>query len=325
LATVDPTLKFALFMIFSAAALTAGYGMRKRGLAHESLSRPVHWVTLVVIWSPIVMVMFWRLDVEPQLAVVMLIQPVMMLWCWLVGAALARWLRLPRHQAGVLVLCSALSNQGFTLGGFLCYVLLTPAEDAMSYAVAYVTSMQVFMVLIFYPVARHYGPGDSQPVGKLIAANFTDIRALPLVAAAVGTLLSVLDVGRAFAQSLVDIGAMDVGFFLGAAGSYLGIGLRLRLGDSARYWRLHGALAVVRFAALPLATGLVVWLAPAAGLPLAPLPRDVLMIESFTPVAINAVIISNLFHLDARAASVLWLWNTVLFCLIPLPVLLIVY
>ena len=46
-----------------------------------------------------------------------------------------------------------------------------------------------------------------------------------------------------------------------------------------------------------------------------------MMIQAFTPSALNLVIVSNLFHLDARLASVLWLWNTVIFCVVCLPLL----
>jgi predicted permease len=55
--------------------------------------------------------------------------------------------------------------------------------------------------------------------------------------------------------------------------------------------------------------------------PLAPLGQKVVLVEAFMPVAIQAVMIANLFHLDGRMASTLWLVNTVLFALVPLPVL----
>ena len=40
------------------------------------------------------------------------------------------------------------------------------------------------------------------------------------------------------------------------------------------------------------------------------------------PAGIIMVMLANLFGLDARMASVLWMWNTVMFLAIPLGVIL---
>jgi len=49
------------------------------------------------------------------------------------------------------------------------------------------------------------------------------------------------------------------------------------------------------------------------------------ILEAFSPIAINVVIVSNLFGLDARLAAALWLSNTLAFCILPLPVILYLY
>ena len=85
---------------------------------------------------------------------------------------------------------------------------------------------------------------------------------------------------------------------------------------------MHGALAGVQFVVHPLlAAGLLAGLAW-GGLAPGHVPWHVILIQAFTPTALNTVMVSNLFHLDARLGSVLWLWNTILFCLGPLPLVL---
>lgn len=340
---MDPsTARFIGFAAFSAIALAAGYALRRRGVLHEDASRPVHLHTLLWLWSPITVFAFWRIELSPQLIVIMLLQPLLMAFGWGCAALAARLLRLPPRQAGVLVLASALTNQGFTLGGYLCYTLLDPPIEAMSYAIAFVTSMQVFMVLIFYPVARYYelhmrrpppgvaGGGDAAPAAeklpplpKLVAGSFLDVRAMPLFGAIVGVCINAA--GAEFPPAVKDYHLLDIAFFVGAAGSYLGIGLRLRLGDVRRCLPQHAALVAIKFLAMPaLAFGLIaaLRLTPWA---LSPMPIDVVLICSACPSAINAVIISNLFHLDARLASILWLANTTLFVLLVLPVIVAVF
>lgn len=331
----DKTAIFIVFAIFSGLSLLAGYLLRHRGVLHEDASRLVHLHTLIWLWSPVSVVAFWQIDMKPQLIVLMLIQPIMMLFAWGCAAVACRLLRLPPRQAGVLVLATVLTNQGFTLGAYLCYTLLEPDEQAMSYAIAFVTAMQVFMVIIFYPVARYYelhtrafaeGAADREslpPLPRLVLGSFFDIRAMPLYGAIVGTALN--QTGVPVAGFIDNTAVLDIAFFVGAAGSYLGIGLRLRIGDVLQYKPHHAAVALIKFLALPaLAVGLIALLAYTP-LALDALPASVVLICSACPSAINTVIISNLFHLDARLASILWLTNTALFVVLVLPVILTVF
>jgi predicted permease len=287
----------------------------------------MHLYTVIFAWSPVFLVAFWSLPLSRQILVLLAVQPIQMLIAWGAAVVVAKWLRCDRGQTGVLILIAALSNQGFTLGAYLCYAVLDPAQQAMSYAIAYVAAMQVFMVVIFYPVARHYGhvpaDGTGPSVGRLIAASFIDIRSTPLYAAPVGLLLNVS--GVALPAWIGQYHIMEIMFFIGAIGSYAGIGLRLRLGDSRTHLKLHIAAAVIRFVAVPAAILGVIGLLHLSPWAMAPLPRSVLIIECLTPAAIASVIVPNLFGLDARLASVLWLWNTITFSVICLPIILLVF
>lgn len=312
---------FLIFIVFSQACLALGYLARRRGWLEESASKPMHLWTVTLLWSPVSLLSFWSLPMRgqagPQLLMIMLAQPVLMLTVAGAMAALARWLGCTRAQTGVLVLGAALSNHGFTLGAYLCYALLDPPAMALQYGIAFVMSMQIFMVLVFFPIANHYGPHDIGSVGRLMFDSLVTIRAMPLYLALVGAALNVLEVP--FPRQVEQWHVYEILFFAGAIGSNAGIGLLLRLGDSMKAIRMHGLLALAQFVIHPLATFGLLALLPTLGLVPHDLPFHVLMIESFTPTAINLVITANLFHLDARLASVLWLWNTLAFCLVVLP------
>lgn len=327
---MDPTLKFIVFTLVSAASIVGGRTLRTRGLVAERLSRTVHLYTLIFLWSPVSVIAFWGIPINRELLAIMLIQPFVMVGSWLVTSAICRALKFSRSETGVMILAAALSNQGFTLGAFLCYVLLEPGREAMSYAVAFVTSMQVCLVLIFYPVARHYELAaeaesgkhvEHPPLAKLVIGSFLDIRAMPLYGATTGALLSLI--GPAYPQWLIDNQFMlDIAFFVGAVGSYLGIGLRLRFGDSLKFVKHHAVLVGVKFIAMPVMTFAMLMVAKQFQ-PIGPLPTTVVVISSFCPTAINTVIVANLFHLNARLASVLWLWSTILFGLIVVPLIIV--
>jgi predicted permease len=113
---------------------------------------------------------------------------------------------------------------------------------------------------------------------------------------------------------------MDLLAWLAAFGGYFGIGLKLRLGESRAFMREHLTLALVKFVCCPLFTlGLVLLI----GLLFKPLPwmeTCVLMLLSAAPAGISMVIVANLFQLDSRMASIVWLWNTLTYLAVILPI-----
>lgn len=320
----DPKIKFLLFISFSLACFIVGYFARRKSIVKEDRSRGLHLWTVICFWGPISLMSFWGLTLNLQVIILMLTQPILMLIGWGVMFPLARKLGINKSNAVSLGLASALSNHGFTLGAYLCYALLNPADEALRLGIAYVTSMQIFMIVIFYPIAHHYGPEDSTSVRKLMAGSFLTIRAAPLYLAGTGVLLNIINIPYPD-QFIKNWNIMDILFFLGAAGSYAGVGLRFRFGDSLKVIKLHTLLTGSQFILHPAATFILISIYGVIGLGLTDLSANVMIIESFTPTALNLVIISNLFHLDARLASTLWLINTLLFCLIALPILLIMY
>jgi len=322
---MDPrTARFLVFIAFSLACCAAGYIARRRKWVTEHASRAVHFYTLILFWSASALIGFWELPLDrpgglTQLFILMACQPVLMVAAALVMAPLARAIGCTRPQRGVMILAAGLSNHGFTLGAYLCYAILDPGEAAMAYGIAFVMSMILFNVLLFYPVAQHFSAAAPAPMRTLIRRSLLDVRAMPLYASALGLALN-LTLGKAPAL-LREYYLVDLLFFLGAAGAYGGIGLRLRLGDMHGLYRQHALLAVVQFVFHPLATiGLIALLGLTAAPP-GELITRVMTVEAFMPTAIVVVILSNLFHLDARFASILWTVNTAAFCLIPLPLL----
>jgi predicted permease len=327
---MDPTTKFILFAVISALGLVGGYTARRRGWMEPKHSRLIHLFTLVVLWSPVFGLAFWRLKIDLDLALIMLLQPAFMLIGWGVTLIVARIMKIAPKHRGELILCGALANQGITLGAYLCFVLLSPGDEAMGYAIAYVTSMVIFMVIIFYPVAHYYerlkrpiaeGEPDTFSLPRMMRESFLSLRGAPLFAGIIGSTLSVLDV------DIPDVMNNDTLFswllYAGSFAAYFGNALNLRLGDASQLRRLHLALVLIKFMIVPAVFAAVLF-GPMKLIGMSQLPIEVLMLSAFMPTAMNSVIISNLFHLDARMASSLWLTNTLLFFVIPLPVILIV-
>ena len=325
---MDPKTRiFLVFLGFSLASLAGGYAARKRRWVSEHASRPLQLYALLLGWGPVALLSFWRLPLGrgegTPLAILTLSQPVLMLAAAGVMERISRWMGCTHSQRGVLIIGAGLSNTGFTLGSYLCYALLEPGASALDYGIVGTTSMGVFIVLLFYPIAWHFSREGKSTFRRLVLESFINIRALPLYMAIVG--LGLNRSGVAVPAQVDEWHVREVLFFLGGGASYAGIGLRLRLGDSLAAWRMHLALAFIHFVVYPVVTLGLLHGVRAAGLEPGALVWDVLMVQSFVPTAVNIVILSNIFHLDARLASVLWLWNTLGFCVVVLPVVMWVY
>jgi predicted permease len=181
--------------------------------------------------------------------------------------------------------------------------------------------MLVLAIPMIYPVAHHYGstePGD-RTVLRLVWESLIGIRAWGLYGSLVGLALALLKVPMP--RQVYDWHILDALFFLSAIGGYFGIGMRLRLSDALGFSKQHVLLATMKFVAMPLATLAMILAVDLTPFPLPPLAWHVLLIESLMPAGISTVILANLFHLDARMGSTLWIWNTAVFLGVVLPAL----
>ncbi|XAL99643.1 hypothetical protein OT109_18945 [Phycisphaeraceae bacterium D3-23] len=335
-------IEFLVLCVFSVLAIVAGYVARERRWLREEVSRRIHWVTIVVLWSVGGLLSLWNLAPDPANFWVLIVVPL----CVAVPAYLTLWLarvlKMKPSRVGVLVLAAGTGNSGFTLGAFLCYTLLPSpdllaseiasgadaealAYNALAYGVLHVMTMSAATVFLLFPIAYKlgdHGQGDA-PLRTVIVRSFVDWKAMMFYLAAVGVALAYLRVP--FPQAVHDWHLLKILFYLGAATAYFGVGMRLHLSEIRPNARAHLLLAGIKFFALPLFAGALLLGAMHLGIvdPPPPLMVQSLMLLAFMPSAIQTVILSNLFHLDARMASSVWAVNTVAFFLIPLPVLLI--
>jgi len=337
------SIEFLLLCAFSIVAIVAGYAAREKGWLREEASRPVHWVTIVVLWSAGGLLSLWNLTPDPANLWILVVVPLTVALPAYAVLPIGRAMGLPRRRIGVLALAAGTANSGFTLGAFLCYTLLPSPKlleqsvaggatahqltyNALAYGVLTVMTMSASVVFLLFPLAYKLGDHgqDDLPLRRVITKSFVDWKAMMFYTAAVGVALAYLRVP--FPEVVHDWHLLKVLFYLGAGTAYFGVGLRLHFSELRPHLRTHLLLAGLKFVALPLMTGAILLAATRLGV-VAPPPRlmvQALMLLAFMPSAIQTVILSNLFHLDARMASSVWTVNSVLFFLIPLPAIVVV-
>ncbi|QQE12400.1 hypothetical protein JD969_02690 [Planctomycetota bacterium] len=318
------TYEFIAFTIFSCLSLAAGYIVRHKNLLPQDFSRRIHFHTVAWVWATASFLSIWRFDISPQSLWLLLIIPLLVAIPGFGAIPLCKLLKLSRSHTGVIAGAAGMGNMGFTLGAYLCYLMLEDRASALAYGIASVTIMQIFSILFLYPVARHFGTqqvGD-QSLAKTILSSF-DLRAMPLYAAIAGITLAILKVPAPI--FLWDYKFIDVIFYIGAFGALFGIGMKLEFANTLQYLKQHILLALVKFALIPLVLLTLLHFINLTPVKTDQLFNDVLIIESLVPTALMTVMMANLFHLDTRFASCAWFWNTVIFLIGPLPAILWYY
>lgn len=339
---MDLRTEFFALVIVSALSILAGYISRERGWLHEDFSRKVHWVTIVILWSSAGFFALWKLPADPANLWVLAIEPLLVVIPAFLIIPLAKAIRLERKQVGVLALAAGLRNSGFALGAFLAYAILPVGDfmreqqaadadfgklsyDALAYGLLIVMTMSMAVVIFLFPMVLHFaGDGeDKQPIGHIIYKSFVDWKAMLFYSSAAGIALaySPIDAPR----QVDDWYILKALIFIGSATAYFGIGMRLHIHHLKPHLKSHFLVAGVKFLATPLLTLALLLIAHSIGL--APPPemlQQSFMLIAFMPIAIQVVIVSNLFHLDARMAGSVWIVNTLIFLCLVLPTILLV-
>ncbi len=317
----DRTLRFVVFAAVGVSSLMAGYYARKKNLVSEEFSRKVHFHTVLWVWTLGGVLSLWLMKPSLQQLWLFLVVPAAMAFS--IGGMLwiAKKLGVGRTQTGALVVGAGISNTGSTLTAYLAYILIEPHDQALAYASAACYLMLFMSVAMVYPIAQaHAGPEASQErYGiKQVIKSYLDVRSIGLWSCIVGLGLALLTVP--FPDQVLDWHVMDGLAFCAALGGYYGIGLKLRFGEWRVYMREHLIMAFVKFLVSPLVTLAVILF---IGLFFKPLPKmetAVLMLASAAPAGISLVIVANLFQLDSRMASIVWLFNTIAFLVVVLPI-----
>jgi predicted permease len=313
----EATTKFVIMVAVVVVSSAAGYAARRLGwLAEHMATRITLWI-MIVGYPATGLLAVWTLKLRWADTWVT-IQPVIQSFaCFGLGLLVARWQKLRRESAGVFSYAAAHSNWGFTMGGFICLRLF--GEQGLAYTVIYVTLWTIIMFGLFFPLAGRFA-GRTERYGLTsFVRNLLDLRCLPLagVLAGIGLSLSGIERPAVFQQWRI----IDALVILCTAVMFFVTGLRLHVSQVWAHLRLYVWLAGIKFVFSPLLALGLIWLVQQAGMGLGDLPVNVMIVESFMPMALFAVAAANLYGLDAPLASSLFAANTVMFLVLVLPVI----
>jgi len=314
------TTKFVIMVTVVVVSAAAGYIARLRGWLAEELAKPITFWIMVLAYPFTGALSVWVLKlVWSDLWVT--VQPViLMVATFGIGLVVAKRLRLSPQATGVFSYTAGLSNIGFTMGGFICLRLY--GEQGLACTLVYILLWTVVFFGVFFPLAgRFTGRREPYTIATFVR-NLIDPRCLPLLGIVVGIVLSLAGVSRpAFVTRLY---LVDILVIICTAVMFFVTGLRLHVSHLMDNMGLYGWLAGIKFVASPLLALGLIWTVRWLGMDLTDLRCNVMIVESTMPAALFAVVVANLYDLDAPLASAMFVANTVMFLVVVLPILTLV-
>ncbi|MFW5860956.1 MAG: hypothetical protein ACOCWZ_01795 [Spirochaetota bacterium] len=256
---------------------------------------------IVVFWS------IWGLSLAPDMIALPLTGILTVLVGLIAGYMLVRMLKYYGVQKHTFIISSSLANHGFTMGGFLCYLFL--GIEGLGLAMLFIVYFMPYLVLVVFSYARFV---SEEPLQQFNLRNYIiSKKNFPFYAVLLALLLQTLGIKRISAPVPVDLFiAISVMIY------YFSLGTSFSPGNAKKLLPAHAVLAIIKFMVVPLVAVAVAFL-----IPVGEKVRAVIIIQSFMPAAIYSVVTSILFRLDSRMASSLFVFNTVLFLFVVLPLL----
>jgi hypothetical protein len=276
----------------------------------DQLARRIVLVNLCMFDPIIILWTVWGLAISKELVYLPISGLCIVMIGFFAGHFLAMILNLSQKAHGTFVITSSLSNHGFTLGGYICYLLLGEQGLALSYI--FLLYFVFYLFLFIFPYARWIQASQEHISSKqLIISSLINVRNIPLYTTIFAIFLNKCHVMR----PAID---MPVECFLLTSISiyYFSLGLTYSVTHQISYKKHHLALICVKFIISPLIALFLTCL-----LPLDTSMQSVVIIESFMPVAILAVVVAIIFDMDTRMASNLFVWNTILFLIFVFPLI----
>ena len=299
--------EFLIFTTLIYGFLFLGWGARKVRPALQVYSRTISRWTIMLIETPTIVLIYWGINSEQflfHLGIPFIFVGVMSV-SGLAGLLVARLYGQNRPSTGAFTVASMFSNNGPTLGGFLCLLYL--GSEALVISQIYALFCIPYYFTVVFLTARIFSPGRKTSLWHAVKMNFSDpISILPISATVIGLVLGFTDTEF---PPFLDLPRRILVFAAVILYSIsFGLGMQIRM--MAKRITTYLGILPIKFLLAP-AAGFLLCLLFGYSLNTDPLAFKVILIQSAMPVAIWSVVACKLFNLDDNLAVGLWIFSTV--------------
>lgn len=314
---MDISLKLILFWIIILISFTAGGYYKKIFPDKNETARKLITLNLIFVEPPILLWTIWGLSITRDAAILPIAGLFTVICGFIAGMVITRILKIKGKSGDSFRISSALSNQGITMGGMICYLIA--GEKGLGLASIYIIYYLPFIFIFIFPYARYSSyKCNSEKSSALIKLNdfflfFVNPRNLPLLGILAAFILHVFKIPRPEIYF-----PLDLLLFTVVGVYYFTLGMSFDFKDLTAYKKEQASLTLLRFVIIPALTFAAVY-----PFNFSPGIKSVILIQSLMPAAVYSVISTLLYNLDSRQNSSLFAMNTIIFLVIILPVMMI--
>ena len=199
------------------------------------------------------------------------------------------------------------SNNGFTLGVFICLLFL--GLRGQSIGLVYATYFLPYFVTVGFAIGRHYGRAKKLSFGRQVSSLLTEpLSALPLAGFIIGLVLH--SIATAPPEWIAPINRTAI--HAEVAIYAFAIGCTLSFRSIKKYWKECVACCGMKFLIMPVVgLGIVFVMRSFGVLSGEPIVSKVILIQTCMPAAIMSVVLAKLFKLNEDLASSCWVVTTI--------------
>ena len=314
-------IRFASMFVVLIGGIISGYiANNKFGLAEE-LAKKIMTLVLIFLNWPIVLIVIWRMKLNIELVWLPVIGLILLLVMTAISVAIASLYKLEAKSRLTLILACALGNHGYTGGAFVCYALfgLTGLARAQIYVLFWIP----VVYLIFLPLIRISEASSTTTKKRFFLSTLFDCRMLVVPAVIIAIILNLSNV--AIPKFILRIHIADILIYTASSLAFFSIGLRITFSRLKNYLPLYFNLSAVKFIITPIVAFLIIKLLTQFGCRLDELSTNVIIVQSLAPPAVFMVTVSNVFGLDSKMGSALWVVATAIFAAVVVPILYFVF
>ncbi len=294
--------------------LVVGYFMHHRHWVSDNVINKVIRFNVICVYTSLSLLSFWVLPLSWNLLLVPLFGAALVLLPGAIGYLFFAGRMENLLDKGAFIASAMLANLG-TLGGVCSFILYN--EQGYAYSQLIGTTQNFLLCIVVFPMAQYFYLKHSASLRKSSPGHnfremFFSINQLSLLGMVTGLILNANGVQRPPAlgeifQSLVHIGAWI---------AMLPVGFLIDFRQVRRYAKNIQTLTLLRFVITPLLFNTITYFLVSDSL-----LRGTLMILTFCPTAINAVLACKLYKLNVDLSVSSFVITTAAFLLVIFPLL----
>ncbi len=315
------TIRLVSMFIVLTGGLFFGYLASNKFGMPENYAKKIMTVVLLFLNWPVALFVIWTLKLELEFIWLPITGVVLMLCVTAFSVPIAMMLKLDKKSRITFLLASSLSNLGYTGGAFVCYALF--GAKALAMANIYIVLWLPTAYFVFFPLLKVIELRQYDPQSRFQMSHIFDLRYIVLPAILVALILNISGIKQP--GFIRDFHIVDFFIYTASTLAFFAIGLRIKPSRFKNYINLYFSLAAVKFIITPLVAFLIIYILGITGHKLNELVRNVIIVMAVTPSAVIMVMMSNVFDLDSKMASALWVVNTAVFALVVVPILFFIF